>query len=365
MIKIRSTTTLMAAVALLAASVSPALATSLTLPPSNAMTTGSFGDFLVYSLELNALCGAAVPIDPRCLPAGFTQAQNVAQYPIQSSPGQIDSQVVIYMGSQGNDNKDGNPFPAGASSDDPFRSPTGSATVFAMDSGNEPGGGAEFTGDISGRWDINIGLLRQYLTDPLSGKVHDLVFLFDNNQTGTGTGQALNVWGQVRIIDPSTIDPQNGVPFGVPSNCFELNSSASTGCTDTTGDPLIAAALFAPAIGDFCVDHVTGAAYLVGTAKASDCAPGDYFITNNLGQNTAEFAVFNSLLNDLVKNPANDGLILSVNMKLSNLDDGSEQLWICSTCSVSPVPEPGTILLFGVALVLISVLVARRRHQHE
>ena len=337
-------------------------ATELSLPPAVSPITDQLGDFRVYSLELNAACGAAG--DPRCQP--FI----ASQYPVASAVGQISDQLVIYQGSSGNDNTP-TPFPAlpTALYDNPFRSPSGAITQFDMNSSNEPGAGnvvnttAEFAGDIIGTWQVRISDLIDYLTS--GGVVHDLVFLFDNNQPGTDTEQFLTAWGQVSITDAA------GNQVG--ANCWELRFNQTTGCGAIPAESDSSIPPFVPVIGDFCVDKNTLAAYNTGSTgdgghanNAGDCNRnvGDYFITNNLGQSTAEFAIFNSILNAAIRSGANANNFLTVNLKLRDLDDGDEQLWICSTCSVSTevfVPMPAALLVVGSGLLAMA-FVARKRN---
>lgn len=334
------------------------MATALDLPPPNSLSTGIYGDFNVYSLDLLAQCAAAG--DPRCLPSG--------PYPVQSSPGQIADQLVIYTGNNGLSNYDGAPFTAGSQSttavDNPFRAPSGSGTTtFEMTAANEPGTGVssstlpEFSGDLIGRWDAALPSVLSYLTDTVTGVTSDLVFLFDNNQVGSDPGQWQSVWGQVRIFDQA----------GILRQCYELNSSQNSGCVDMGASPAPAIADYVPILGNFCVDKISGLSYNIGlVANAGGCAAapghpsGGYFVNNNLGQNNAEFAAYIPELNDNLEAWATLGWIMSVDIRLANLNDGPEQLWICDMCQLAlttppeqPVPEPWPVFLLGLAFIIL------------
>lgn len=311
-------------------------ATVLQLAPTNYLTTATYNDFQIQSLDLNEKCTAAN--DPRCVPSG--------PYPVQSSPGQIADQAVILTSSSGNQVENfPSPFASGSSVDNPFLTPTGNqGSSFQMTSGNEPSN--TFTGDQSGSWEISISALAGYLGQ------HDLVFLFDNNQKGTGFQQSLYVWGQIRILDTN----------GTVQDCVEF-SAGTGGCGSVPPNE----AAFVPAIGNYCVSAVDGSAYNVGTAtNEGDCTQnaGDYFVNDNLGTNAAEYAVFSSYLNDNLQNWANAGYLMSVDVRYFGNNAGAEQLWICSQCdSNSNVPEPGIVGLLGLGLAGLAF--ARRRQQKE
>lgn len=200
------------------------------------------------------------------------------------------------------------------------------------------------------RWDISVALLKTYLSG------HDLVFLFDNNQQGNANGQDLLIWGQARIVDA------NGNTIN--DLCFEI-STGSGGCLDAGADPQPLLADFLPAVGDFCVDKVSGVGYNYGIpGNDGDCAgtsvdhpEGGYYVSNNISTSSAEFAVFNQELNDAVLNPNFGNYFLSVNIKYAGNDAGAEQLWICSECDRSNnVPEPASVALFVAALLSFVVV---------
>lgn len=339
--------------------------TLLTLPPVNAMSAGQFGDFPVYSLDLLQQCQAAG--DDRCQPAAFL--------PVDSSPGAIDDQLVVYQGNNGNDNDDATgPLTSVAVDgvDNPFRSTGGVGDQFVMSAANEPGNGAvvnmvpEFAGDRIGTWDASLLTVLNYLTDPLTGQVHDLVFLFDNNEIGNSSGQSQLVWGQVSVFDTA----------GSQQFCFELNSSTSTGCIDTGVDAPDPLTDYVPVIGNFCVDIDSGESYNIGGAEnVGDCAAGldalhpagGYFVNNNLGQNIAEFAAFSEELNANKEQWAANGWILSIDLRLDDLTDGTEQLWLCDRCTLTAVeiaiaeaPLPGAAWLFGAGLLGMGGMRIRR-----
>jgi|GEM_PF-1769218 len=312
----------------------PASATQLLLPGDNAMTTTTYGGFNVYSTELLEKCAAAG--DPRCLPSG--------PYPVQSAVGQISPQLVVFMGANGNDNI---PTPFANQSlaqvDNPFRTPDGNqSSTFAMSSLNEPGTGnvintaPEFTGDRAGTWEVGINSLIGYLGG------HDLVFLFDNNQRGSGTEQWLNVWAQVNIIDS----------LGNVIFCTELNNLGLGGACnnpDAPGGPN-----YVPVLADFCVDEATGIASNFGGGSNAGCsAVNAYYITNNLSTSVAEFAAYSDYLNNNLAGWGSQGYLMSINTRFTNNNGGAEQLWICSECDVDQkIPEPTSVLLFATALLL-------------
>jgi hypothetical protein len=326
---------------------STAGATELTLPGSNAMSTGQYNSFTVYSLDLLDKCAAAG--DPRCLPS--------TGLPVASSPGSISDQAVVLQTADGQTNFP-SPFAVGSSADDRFLTPTGNQDeTYKMGSfGAEPGG--KFTGDQTNRWDISLSLLQTYLDG------HDLVFLFDNNQKGKAPASFIFLWGQARIVDATGATVNN--------LCFELSSNNS-GCTDTGSNPNPTTAEYLPAISDFCVDKVTGASYKIGLAgNAGDCPieaghpAGGYQVDNNTSTANAEFAAFNKALHDAATDVNNGQYFLQLNIQYISNNAGAEQLWICSDCSIDKdrqVPEPSSLPLILLGLMIAGFTLVRTRRQ--
>lgn len=337
--------TAMVAGALLACTT--AHATVLTLPGSNEMSTGLYNSFTVYSLDLLKKCAEA--LDPRCLPSTGT--------PVQSAPGNITDQAIVLQSADGQTNFP-NPFPVGSSVDDRFLTPTGNQSVtYAMgDFGAEPGG--KFVGDQTNRWEISLSLLADYLDG------HDLVFLFDNNQSANANAAFIFLWGQARIVDA------NGNTVG--GHCYELSNNNS-GCTDAGADPMPSNPEYVEGVSDFCVDKITGASYKIGLANNdADCGieaghpSGGYQVSNNLSTSIAEFAAFNLALHNAAAALAGGEYFLQLNMKYFSNNGGAEQLWICSDCDIDrdrEVPEPSSLPLMALGLLIggISYLRARRK----
>lgn len=351
--------------------------TTVQLPGINEMTAEMYGDFYVYSLDLLQQCDAAG--DPRCVSDG--------PYPVQSSPGQIAAGLLIYQGGASGDNYDsasGPLDPDAPAGDNPFVPPSGVTSTYQFNATDEPGppidaGGtnndiAAFTGDQPGTWEVQLGALADYLgfgTD----SANNLVFLFDNNQTGSGPDQWLYMWASAAILDTS------GNLVG--GQCYQLfSNSAGDDCTNPTNlvaptlDPvthLITNPLttsYVAVVGDFCVDTVTGASYNIGLAgNAGACAidqdtllaRSGYYISNNLGQNSAEFAAYSMLLEQFIMANYMDhpDWVLSINARFAGMNDGNEQLWIAGTAIT--VPEPGTLALFGIGFVGMALMLRRRR----
>lgn len=341
-------------------------AAALTLPGVNPMSVGQYGDFYVYSLDLLKSC---VVSDSRCQPfIGDPPQLNE----IDSSAGKVGGNIVIYADASGNqlpnyDNATG-PFPgqnpALVQVDNNFQPPTGSTGTFDMAPGGEPaeifGNGqdseVDWDGDVAGRWDAKLSSIVSFLGDA------DLVFLFDNNQVGTDLSQQQFFWARLDILD----GPAGGVvasycltsahTFGV----FDPNSNACSATFQEYTDFLNPGS-FVGSGGRFCVDKTTGASFLPGGGAAPPSNEGDctaengYFVSNNLGASSAEFAAFVPDLNENLLAWADAGYFMQIDFKMRGLNNGGEKLWIAGVeitdTPDEPVPAPGTLALMALGLL--------------
>lgn len=250
---------------------------------------------------------------------------------VASSPGALTGVDAIVIAT-GTNNMGLNDNPAGM--DDAYETPSGSPTdslTFNTITVSDPGGSGEFTGDSADTWDIEVDVLRDYLNDGGG----EFVVYFNMNETGFDglAGIDLLIWASF------TLSGGTG-----PDETFFLRDQS-----DPTGNPDD----WVQAFGTICA---TMTAFL----HTGPCTPdeesmlGAETISQNLGANNAAFAAFSQELNDLILN--SDFETLSISARMTELNDGFEQVFILSDTTTTPrdVSEPGMLgIIFGGMLFIL------------
>lgn len=305
---------------------------ALTFPTENYVR---YGDFWSYSLPiLNIING----YDPKGGP-----------YTIDSSPGQIKDDVIIYTGAKGT------PITTNAQPDNAYLSSTGTDTYFStvlakIKKGNttyffDPGDipfVADFTGDTLYTWDVQLNDLTTYLGDS------DLLFFFNNNQTGSGISESLYAWGRATLVDidggclPSLYFDFTNDPLGGEANGDVTNYTS-------TGAPVPQPGGSLPVDQNYV--FVPGEVLYLGQT-----------IDHNLGAVNAAYALFSPEINNILKMPGFNGYdVMQIDMRLDMLNDGYEQLFIQAGHNVTNVTEPSTLILLGSGLLGLGFYARRRR----
>jgi hypothetical protein len=342
------------------------------LPGGNVLVEGNF-----YSYSLGFL---------------LNETGNAA-YNIQSSPGQISSDVVLATGAGGD------PVNTNFAGMDP---------AYQMPSGT---GGAAFSTTTSGTlykntapinpgvWTSSVAAMNTFLAG------HQLAFYFNLNQENAGTnptnigpptGGSLNGtpasaqdmlgWARVTLSGGSTggvantpisyyLTSPTATSFftaGVPLPGGIVSSSLNNGPIADPSNPGFSPPpnpltgglgdtrwTYAP--GQVTVDKTTGALLHFGPPLPGDT---NYAVVNqNLGANQAAFAFYSPDLNTQLANGTYTQI--TVDFSLSGQDNGYEQLFILPTDVGGPTvvtPEPMSLIVWsGLGLTVIGAAVFRRR----
>jgi hypothetical protein len=307
-------------------------------------------------------------------------------YNVQSSPGQIQDDVVLATGAGG----------TGVNTN-----PAGMDPAYQMPSGT---GGAPFSTTANGTlyqntapinpgvWTTSVAAMNSFLAG------HQLAFYFNLNQENAGSNPT--------NIGPPTAGSPNGTPApaqdllgwarvtlsggpNAPVSYYLTSPSAAsfflpgvplpggvTGPLDNGPVANPASASFSPppnpltgglgdtrwsyAPGAVTVDKTTGNLLHFGPPQPGDT---NYAVVNqNLGANQASFAFFSPDLNTQLQ--TGGYTTMTVDFDLSGQDNGYEQLFILPTDVGGPLvtPEPTTMMVWSVlGLVGIGMAVFRRR----
>lgn len=328
--------------------------------PVNCLT---FEDFTVYSLALlNTISGTD----------DFDQ---------QSSPGFLKNNAIT-IGSGAGGNFNNNDF-VDEPYDTPNNVPQNSYTNYESISLRDPNPDFPADGDnsvntpvdgvtIAGgdTWDATTEALRSFF-----GPGEAVVFYFNLNETdkgGLNDGQDMYGWLQVTLTDLDNVlaDQVFTLSGALGFSGGDLGGSAPQ--TDPLDEILPSSTdLWAHVHGEICVDPANPGDPFVGFGACADQPvppPGTAVTVNqNLGADQAAFALFNQLLSDLILD-ANSGYeLVSVDLRMSRIDNGFEQLFILPTCvgdnecETTEIPEPSTVAMFIAGLLGIVPFLRRRQ----
>ena len=309
---------------------------AITLPdPLSGINSYQYGDFYSYSLPILAYHYDQM----NNFKIGTT---NKNPFYIKSSPGQIANTIVVATGN-GEVNFSG--------MDDAYKTPNGESgsPTFYTATAADPGQVSTFTGDKADTWDTRIDALKSYL-----GTGNAPIFLFNNNQIATDTTQDLYAWARVTIssstdslLAPILLEMANNHGAG------PIPGGLSIPYTSNENEPLPTD--YVHSGGRVCTDATA-------TTVVSCDTPNAITFNHNLGADQAAYAVISPELNTFLADWNSTSLydLISIDLRMTGLNNGYEQVFILPGTVTAPVPEPGTLVLFGAGLLGLGIYVKRR-----
>lgn len=318
------------------------------LPAANCGTTQAnnciqFGDFSVYSLGL--LYVQAKYASTGIIPT--TNPNPPDPFYVASSEGEKGSDGYIVYGAGSNNNNVVTNGPLRLIDDAQAQATGATSSSYVVSGATETA--PSFTGDNLTQWTGTLSAVRTELGAGLD-PTGQYVIYFTLNETGkdgdtllTGlNGIDLLAWAHITLTD---------VDGGLPPVQYFLGGSTAPTLGDAT-DPS-----WVYVHGTICVSASAG--FLgFGECSAAQIAAGGKNVNQNLGENASAFAIFNQELSDLVLNSGYD--FINGEWMFDFINNGPEEIFSALQPVGQQVPEPGTLLLFGMGLTSLVLLRSRK-----